>query len=782
MAFRTLTVAPLLLAAFALQTQASVSYQTTSDWGSGFNGQITIVNDTGSAINNWTVSFDFAPAINSIWNGVITSQTGAHYVVGPASWNATIPVGSTVTIGFGGAPGNVTTPPQNLSLNGQNSTPPPPPPPPPPPTQNTSIAVAVVETGQWSGGFGANLVIGNNGSTAVNNWTLSFNFNGVITSLWNGNVTQTGNAVSVTNASWNGAIAAGANTTVGFNGNGTLTASSASNCMFNGSPCTLSFSMGTVTPPLAPQSIVLGTVDNGTPALWFTIPQGTSTFPISLSNPGTATFSVVSSNSTVSASLVGSTTLQVKGLAAGRASLKVTDSTSQTTRFVGVRVRNADGTLPGMPKYLSVGSVSEDTSDDLAFWQSFQSGGPTNKQVDERYIYLNGGPYIGWNTWGNVNGDRATTYIRNSHMLGMIPFFVYYNIPDGGESYYTDSAHIADPAYMSAYFQNLQLTLNIINQESPDDVVGMILEPDFLGYLAQNSGQPASAIAAMTHSVYTSGVLTQGVDPAFPDTVAGLVQAINYTISKYSPQVYFGWQMNLWASPAGGWTTPVPGKGIVHMTDTWGIAKGRQLIAQEATAITNYYIAAGVLTGGAKFVSVDKYGFDAGGAEASAANDPADSTWFWNNDLWQNYLVFANTMHTTTKLPVILWQLPCGHINTSQANDPYTGGLFPTLTNNNRALEDSAPTFFLGDTFQTTGARFTYFSTNQGGDPKVASLGGNTITWGSHMSDAAAAGVVSIMFGAGVGASTNGIGAPPTDGYWWINAVQGYYPQTVLHQ
>jgi hypothetical protein len=440
-------------------------------------------------------------------------------------------------------------------------------------------------------------------------------------------------------------------------------------------------------------------------------------------------------------------------------------------------VKNADGTLPTMPKYLSVGSVSEDTTDDLSFWQSFQPGAQ-NKRVDVRYIYLNGGPYLGWDTWGNNPGDRATNYIRNSHMLGMVPYFVYYNIPDGGESYTTDSSHISDPAYMAAYFTQLKLALNIINQESPDDTVGMVLEPDFLGYLAQNSGLPASQIAAMTHAAYTSGVLTAGVDPAFPDTVAGLVQAINYTISKNCPQVYFGWQMNLWASPAGGWTTPVPGKGLMHLTEANGIARGRQLIAGEAAAIVHYYVAAGVMSSGAKFVSIDKYGLDATGFEASAQNDPADSYWFWNNDLWGNYLTFVNTMHTTTGLPVILWQLPVGHINNSQLADPYTGGLFPTLIDSDRQLEDSAPTFFLGDTFQTSGARYTWFSANLAGDPKVTTVGANT-TWGSHMADAAAAGVESVLFGAGVGASTSGVGAPPTDSYWWITAAQGYYNSVV---
>jgi hypothetical protein len=640
----------------------------------------------------------------------------------------------------------------------------------------TGIAVNVVQTGQWNGGFGANMVITNNGTAPVSGWTLSVNFTPAVTSLWNATYTQTGSVLSVTNLSWNGTIAPGASQSIGLNGNGSLSSGSTSNCLFNGAPCTLSFSTA-VQAPVTPQSIVISTVDNGAPAYWFTIPQGTSTYALSLQNGGSPSFSVVASNPNVTAKIVSNTTLQLTGVSAGRASLKLVDSVTGSTRFVGVRVKNADGTLPTMPKYLSVGSVSEDTTGDLSFWQSFQPGAQ-NKRVDVRYIYLNGGPYIGWDTWGNNPGDRATNYIRNSHMLGMIPYFVYYNIPDGGESYTTDSSHIADAAYMAAYFTQLKLALNIINQESPDDTVGMVLEPDFLGYLAQNSGLPASKIAAMTHAAYTSGVLTAGVDPAFPDTVAGLVQAINYTISKNCPQVNFGWQMNLWASPAGGWTTPVPGKGLMHLTETNGIAKGRQLIAGEAAAIVNYYVAAGVLTNGAKFVSIDKYGLDATGAEASAQNDPADSYWFWNNDLWGNYLTFVSTMHTTTGLPVILWQLPVGHINSSQAADPYTGGLFPTLIDSDRQLEDSSPVFFLGDTFQTTGARFNYFSQNQAADPKLT-LNGSNITWGSHMQEAANAGVVSVLFGAGVGASTAGTGAPPTDSYWWITAVQGYYSALV---
>src|SRR5262249_16893484 len=145
-----------------------------------------------------------------------------------------------------------------------------------------------------------------------------------------------------------------------------------------------------------------------------------------------------------------------------------------------------------------------------------------NRRVDIRYIYLNGGPVNGWDTWTPTPGDRATRYIRNSRTLGMIPFFVLYNIPDASESYALDLQHVQDPVYMAAYFRNLQSALRLINQESPDDPVGMILEPDFLGYLAQNAAGDPGSLAAATHAVYDSGVLSADADPSFPDTVTGL--------------------------------------------------------------------------------------------------------------------------------------------------------------------------------------------------------------------------------------------------------------------
>src|ERR1035437_10102515 len=595
------------LGAGLLPTQTRVEYQTTSDWGTGFQAQVTIHNDAAQPIGGWAVSFDFPRNIDTIWEAGITSHQDAHYAIQPAGWNTVIPAGGAVSFGFVGSPGNLTEGPSAFQVT-------------------------------------------------------------------------TGGVVPV-----------------------------------------VAPPPGPVTATIAMQSIdAHATPITGAPA--------STTYMLSVAGVDSPVLAVATNNpDVIGVSLADAATLAISGLGAGRASVRIEETTTHTVRYLGVRVRNADGTVPGLPSYLAVGSVSEDSTEHLDFWKQFP-GGLRNRRMDIRYIYLNGGPLNGWDTWTVTPGGRASQYIRNSRTLGMIPFFVFYNIPDASEGYTFDLAHAQDPVYMAAYFRNLALALDLINQESPDDVVGMILEPDFLGYLAQNSGSAPSNIGAAAHAAYSSGVLSGDVDPLFPDTIAGLVNAINYTIAKRSPQVRFGWQINLWASPAGGWTTPIPNKGLIHLTESAGLVAGRGQIAAEAAGVASYYVQAGITTYGASFASIDKYGLDAVGFAADAVQDPAQSVWFWNNDLWQNYLTFVRSLRTTTALPVMLWQIPVGRINRSRAVNPYDAAVgFSDLTNTNQQYEDSAPAFFLGDTFACAGNRYAYFSANLGGDPLV-SLAQDTVT------------------------------------------------------
>ncbi|HEY7326286.1 MAG TPA: cellulase family glycosylhydrolase [Gemmataceae bacterium] len=97
---------------------ATAAFTDVNDWGSGFTGNITIANKGTSAINGWTLQFDFAGTISQIWNGNIISHVGNHYAIGDAGYNAIIGAGQSVSFGFNGSPGNVTTGPANYILNG----------------------------------------------------------------------------------------------------------------------------------------------------------------------------------------------------------------------------------------------------------------------------------------------------------------------------------------------------------------------------------------------------------------------------------------------------------------------------------------------------------------------------------------------------------------------------------------------------------------------------------------------------------------------------------------
>jgi aryl-phospho-beta-D-glucosidase BglC (GH1 family) len=96
----------------------SAAFSVANDWGSGFTGNIAITNTASSAINGWTLQFDFAPSVTQIWNAQIVSHTGNHYVVKDLGYNATIGSQQTTSFGFNGAPGRLTTRPANYVLNG----------------------------------------------------------------------------------------------------------------------------------------------------------------------------------------------------------------------------------------------------------------------------------------------------------------------------------------------------------------------------------------------------------------------------------------------------------------------------------------------------------------------------------------------------------------------------------------------------------------------------------------------------------------------------------------
>jgi poly(hydroxyalkanoate) depolymerase family esterase len=100
--------------------------------------------------------------------------------------------------------------------------------------------VAYSTTSQWTGGFTASVTITNTGTAAISSWTLKFTFLGDqhITSAWNGTASQSGENVTITNASYNGTIAPGGNTSAGFQGTWTNNDAAPASFTVNGTTCT----------------------------------------------------------------------------------------------------------------------------------------------------------------------------------------------------------------------------------------------------------------------------------------------------------------------------------------------------------------------------------------------------------------------------------------------------------------------------------------------------------------------------------------------------------------
>ncbi|HEY3610126.1 MAG TPA: cellulose binding domain-containing protein [Pseudonocardiaceae bacterium] len=91
--------------------------------------------------------------------------------------------------------------------------------------------------------IGASVTITNRATTAVNGWTLTFGrpaAGEAVQSGWNGTWTQTGQTVTVTNASWNGAIAAsGGSVNIGFNATDTGQAPTPTAFFLNNTVCAM---------------------------------------------------------------------------------------------------------------------------------------------------------------------------------------------------------------------------------------------------------------------------------------------------------------------------------------------------------------------------------------------------------------------------------------------------------------------------------------------------------------------------------------------------------------
>ncbi|AUY51574.1 cellulose binding domain-containing protein [Streptomyces sp. CB01881] len=90
-----------VLASSASAASLGAVYSRTSTWDAGYTGQYLVSNPDGSAIENWTLTFDLPAGakIDSLWNATFSAE-GQHITVKPESWNKRLEPGKSVVVGF----------------------------------------------------------------------------------------------------------------------------------------------------------------------------------------------------------------------------------------------------------------------------------------------------------------------------------------------------------------------------------------------------------------------------------------------------------------------------------------------------------------------------------------------------------------------------------------------------------------------------------------------------------------------------------------------------------
>jgi hypothetical protein len=112
---------------------------------------------------------------------------------------------------------------------------------------NSNCQVSYAVTQGWGNGFVANISISNAGPDPIDGWTLAFSFPAAsesVSSDWNGNWSESGQAVTVTNLSWDGTLAPdGGNTVdIGFVGANDGAYPSPAAFTLNGTVCSTTYS------------------------------------------------------------------------------------------------------------------------------------------------------------------------------------------------------------------------------------------------------------------------------------------------------------------------------------------------------------------------------------------------------------------------------------------------------------------------------------------------------------------------------------------------------------
>ncbi|KTC80560.1 chitinase [Legionella cherrii] len=247
--------------------------------------------------------------------------------------------------------------------------------------------------------------------------------------------------------------------------------------------------------------------------------------------------------------------------------------------------------------------------------------------------------------------------------------------------------------------------------------------------------------------------------PGFTNDFPGWVQSTNWIIRQFAPNVTFGWQVNLWGVGSSNW---------VHQN--YDAATLKANVSDPTVALID---ATTAYQGNYKpdFIVFDKY-------EMDAIPGAVGSGYLFNARDWFNVLNYINNVSGSLgNIPVMLWQIPGGHLQQNNDVDMRT------------SHASTEPDFFFGDSYNplsnlksyilgTSLSSSIYGTSNIMDYLMMDAHGGNLYVWQTNnLQHAASSNVFAILWGGG---NTTSVGSfPSDDGGWLANKINNYYKNPV---
>lgn len=184
----------------------SVDYNVTNEWDGAQTVELTVSNTGTDSILNWALKYDAEGEISNLWNADLYEQNGDEYVIRNVGWNFEIAPNQSVTYGYT-LSGNDLALPDSFEIYSKRV------------DKAEGYDVQYNITKSWDVGVEGNIVITNTSYAPIEAWTLSFDSNFTIDTLWNGRVLENnGTSYTVAAEMWTNPIQPNGFMTIGFVG------------------------------------------------------------------------------------------------------------------------------------------------------------------------------------------------------------------------------------------------------------------------------------------------------------------------------------------------------------------------------------------------------------------------------------------------------------------------------------------------------------------------------------------------------------------------------------